>query len=365
MNLLEELDRLLELYGTFTRPDGSGIRGHGVFRPLTVRAGNFPYDEDNPDQKYGEPGEVMGRGAKGAGPSHLPLTPFGTSWDGGPDEPVPDDFNGDDLEEGKVVDKYVFQDIPIHVENPVGSVRSWYDPHNDEEGETEMQYDYGFIPGTDGADDEEVDVYVGPDDGAEHAFVVHQMKAPDFDDYDEDKVMLGFPDAAAARDAYLDHYNDEQFFGGMEAIPLDDFRDEIIGEASGTPYFLAKAYQGADVGNATGIPGGGGGWANRPMKAWDEDEDAEERLDRYGEGLSIGASGYVPDGRGPDPDGDPKELGRKPPAGDVPWSVGDMPVDFSQAYGGSMRPSRGRYGLIPKESAWDVAESHLRNSPKP
>jgi hypothetical protein len=58
--------------------------------------------------------------------------------------------------------------------------------------------------------------------------VVHQRKAPDFTAYDEDKVMLGFPDGKAAKEAYLAHRSDgDRAFGGMSVVPLDRFKAKL------------------------------------------------------------------------------------------------------------------------------------------
>jgi hypothetical protein len=116
---------------------------------------------------------------------------------------------------------YSHQDLPIIVEFPAGSLRPY------KGGEKTMHYDYGYISGATGADGEDVDVYVGPDDNADFVYVIHQMKQPDFETYDEDKVMLGFSDETSARDAYLIHYNDDRFYGGMSAMPISQFKDQL------------------------------------------------------------------------------------------------------------------------------------------
>jgi hypothetical protein len=90
-----------------------------------------------------------------------------------------------------------------------------------------MLHDYGFIEGHLSGDDEELDVYVGPDPAADHVYVVHQRMAPDFKKHDEDKVMLGFGSADAAKAAYLAHRNSADAFGGMSVIPLDEFRRKL------------------------------------------------------------------------------------------------------------------------------------------
>lgn len=123
-----------------------------------------------------------------------------------------------------------FQGLPIVVESPKGSVRTWVDTDGTP-GETVMKYDYGYVQGAMGADGDSVDVYLGPDPSAKWAYVIHQMKCPDFTTFDEDKVMLGFPSADIAQSAYLAQYDDPRFLGGMSMMTVDDFRQKIFSEA--------------------------------------------------------------------------------------------------------------------------------------
>jgi hypothetical protein len=107
--------------------------------------------------------------------------------------------------------------LEIAVENEAGSVRKgrgW---------ETNMLYPYGYFCRSEGVDGDEVDVYVGPDQDAKMVYVVHQRKAGDWDRYDEDKVMANFSSEAAAREAYLKHYDDPRFLGPITAMPVDEF----------------------------------------------------------------------------------------------------------------------------------------------
>lgn len=92
-----------------------------------------------------------------------------------------------------------------------------------------MLFDYGFIDGAIGADGEEVDVYLGPVESPEWIYVVHQMKTSDgFESYDEDKVMLGWDSADAAKAAYVEQYGgDERFFGGMTTHSSADFKARL------------------------------------------------------------------------------------------------------------------------------------------
>lgn len=123
----------------------------------------------------------------------------------------------------KVVKRYTFAGLPIAVENPAGSERTW-ERDGGVPGRTVMRHDYGFIEDQDGKDGDELDCYVGPNPNARFAYVVHQLKRPGYRDHDEDKVFLGFDSEEAARSAFAAHRDDElSAYGGMTSIPIGDF----------------------------------------------------------------------------------------------------------------------------------------------
>lgn len=119
----------------------------------------------------------------------------------------------------KLAYKTEFQGIPISVENAKGSYRHWKDPLKGEAGRTYMHFAYGYIRGTKGADNEGVDVYLGPNTDSKVAFVVRQCN-PVNGEYDEDKVMLGFYTYDEAKMAYLGQYDDPAFFGSMDSCNI-------------------------------------------------------------------------------------------------------------------------------------------------
>jgi phage gp29-like protein len=136
----------------------------------------------------------------------------------------------------RVVKRYEVAGLPIAIENPKGSTRYWSErqPDGTERlGKTEMKHDYGYIEGHDGGDGEALDAYVGPNPGAELVHVIHQKHAPDYQSWDEDKVMLGYDSADAARNAYLEHRDDPRAFGGMSTMPVDDFKAKLRRRTSG------------------------------------------------------------------------------------------------------------------------------------
>ena len=136
------------------------------------------------------------------------------------------------ISKSKIVRKIDFQGLDISIETDKGQYRYWYDPHGQEKGKTKMAYPYGYICRTMGADDEQIDVYVGPDDKSDQVFIIHQMKKPSFEKFDEDKVMIGFSSPREAKAAYLMHYNDDRFFGSMTETTIESFKKKFVDNAT-------------------------------------------------------------------------------------------------------------------------------------
>ena len=90
------------------------------------------------------------------------------------------------------------------IENEKGSIRRGKDA-NGSEWESEMHSDYGYIRGTEGVDGDHIDVFLSDTPEQGDVFVVDQYN-PD-GSFDEHKVMYGFADSNAAREAYLANYD--------------------------------------------------------------------------------------------------------------------------------------------------------------
>src|SRR3990167_3984608 len=125
-------------------------------------------------------------------------------------------------------DRYDFQGLKLSIENAAGSTREWYDKDAGEKGETTMRFDYGYDRMSEGTDGDHVDVYVGPNRESSKVWVVNQMRKPEFTEFDEQKCMIGFDSEKEARDAYLQHYNDDRFLGEMFEMSFDDFKAEVL-----------------------------------------------------------------------------------------------------------------------------------------
>lgn len=126
----------------------------------------------------------------------------------------------------KLHDQYSWNGLKISIENRAGSKRKWTDRHGNK-GITTMRVDYGYINRTIGKDGDHIDCFIGPNEDAEKVYVVHQHVDGK---HDEDKVMLGFDSAKAAKEMYLKHYCSSDFFGGMTILTLHEFKDKVIGK---------------------------------------------------------------------------------------------------------------------------------------
>lgn len=132
------------------------------------------------------------------------------------------------LADKNVTQRYEFSGLAIAVENLEGTTRAWHDEDGNERGTTLMQFDYGFLESHMGADGEEIDVYIGPNEDAPFVHIVHQLKAPKYESYDEDKVFIGFDSADAARAAYVAHRSDgDQAIKAMTSVSLADFKAKL------------------------------------------------------------------------------------------------------------------------------------------
>ena len=117
-----------------------------------------------------------------------------------------------------------FQGISIDIENRKGSVRKGKDKDG-KPWRTVMKVPYGYIKDSTGADDEEVDCYVGPTKDAPNVYVVHQKKSDGT--YDEDKCIFGVNSKAEAKALYLQHYNTPKFLGPIKEVPVENFKEQL------------------------------------------------------------------------------------------------------------------------------------------
>ena len=172
-------------------------------QPLTQRKTESDISPRNSGVGTGEPGD-------------LPVTDSG---DGEDDNSAPSSKGGRVKTAYELQGHTEFQGLPIAIENRAGTVRSGVDKDG-HKWRTKMKLDYGYLEGTKGADGDGVDCYVGPEEDADKAYVVHQ-KDPETGSYDEDKIFLGLRSKKDAREAFMAHYDDpEKFLGPISEVPM-------------------------------------------------------------------------------------------------------------------------------------------------
>lgn len=119
-----------------------------------------------------------------------------------------------------------FQGLEVSIENRKGGVREGVDTDGNE-CRTKMKHPYGYIRRTEGADEDHIDCFVGPDKDSPTVYVVH-IKDPETDKYDEDKVMLGFDSKEEAEKAFRQHYDDPgKFYLDTTTMTMEDFKKKI------------------------------------------------------------------------------------------------------------------------------------------
>lgn len=90
--------------------------------------------------------------------------------------------------------------MTLIIENPKDTIRAGATLAG-EEWRSVMPHHYGYIAGTTGADGDEVDAFMGPEQGSRIVYVINQIE-PSTGQFDEHKVMFGFTTPEAARGAY-------------------------------------------------------------------------------------------------------------------------------------------------------------------
>lgn len=110
----------------------------------------------------------------------------------------------------------------VTIENPKGSTRSGKDA-NGKEWSIKMNYDYGYIRGTEGVDGDHIDVYLSDNPTSGNVYVVDQVNQED-GTFDEHKVMYGFPSMEAAVEAYKGQYKDGWKVGTVTEVSREDFK---------------------------------------------------------------------------------------------------------------------------------------------
>lgn len=112
--------------------------------------------------------------------------------------------------------------LDITVENPRGSERRGADPDGKEWAHT-MSDHYGYIKRTTGADNENIDTYVGNSPESEQVYIVDQIDQKT-GGFDEHKVMMGFNSQEDAIQAYSSNFDKGWKVGAVRTMNKDEFK---------------------------------------------------------------------------------------------------------------------------------------------
>ncbi len=117
-------------------------------------------------------------------------------------------------------------DLPIAIEWPKGSTRKYKDGYSQV-----MSADYGYLRRTEGADGEELDIYVGPSKDSKLVVKIEQLKKDG--SYDEDKYVLGTNSTDEAVNLYLQHMPEDRL-GKVTTMAWDQFEKMVKKEQAET-----------------------------------------------------------------------------------------------------------------------------------
>ena len=121
--------------------------------------------------------------------------------------------------------------LSITIETPIGATRSGIGPDG-RPWSVIMPADYGYIRRTIGADDEQIDCYIGPNPDAPTVWVVDQHDV-ETRAFDEQKVLIGFNARSLALETYESGFSDGRGrlrIGDIHELPVEEFKRQVRAE---------------------------------------------------------------------------------------------------------------------------------------
>lgn len=163
-------------------------------------------------------------------------------------EPTPAQIAAGNYKKSDVID---LSGMKIKIENPAGSVRRGVGADG-KAWETKMAHHYGEFVGTEGADGDRLDVFIGPRPDSNKVYVIDQKNKDG--SFDEHKVVFGALNEQQARDTYLANYEPGwQGLGAITEMSLDDFKSWAKSDRAKEPLMYGKEGKVFQV-NDGGVP---------------------------------------------------------------------------------------------------------------
>jgi hypothetical protein len=125
-------------------------------------------------------------------------------------------------EEGR--GKLDVQGIDVWIEYAKGSTRSGVNKQG-KKWSRKMECCYGRVMGTEGADGDAVDMFLGDDLDSDKVFIVDQLNSDG--EFDEHKCLLGCKTQAAAKKMYLKNYPKNWKCGKITEMTIAEFKKWI------------------------------------------------------------------------------------------------------------------------------------------
>jgi hypothetical protein len=134
--------------------------------------------------------------------------------------------------------------LDIAIENPRGSTRSGT-ASDGKKWEVKMHSHYGYIKRTEGADGDQVDVFIGPNPESDKVFIVDQIN-PD-GSFDEHKILIAFDSKLKARSGYKSNYSNGWKVGPITSMSMDEFKDWVKNGDTKKPLALNQSEKVLDM----------------------------------------------------------------------------------------------------------------------
>lgn len=232
-----------------------------------------PEGEEDPDSAAGEDGEVSpDDAAPGRGVSVPPGAADTSESLGKADGPTEAQIRAGNYKKGHVK----FQGLNISVENELGSIRRGRDKDGNA-WEVRMPAAYGYVKRTMGADGDQVDVFIGPDENATYAYIIDQHHH-ETGDFDEHKVMLGFQSYDSAVQTYCAAFSDgkgKDRIGSVTTVTIDKFKSWLKGDTTASAF---RKFDSPEVAEKSDRPFGlskaDAAKADAAKGGWETDSDA-------------------------------------------------------------------------------------------
>lgn len=131
--------------------------------------------------------------------------------------------------------------LDIAIENPKGSVRKGVDPVTKKVWSVTMPCEYGEFKRVPGADGDNLDVFIGPNESSERIFIIDQRDINNFN-YDETKCIMGVDTLEEARELYAQSFSDGKGLMrimSLSEVQLPEFNHWLKTGDTKKPYHMA------------------------------------------------------------------------------------------------------------------------------